>query len=208
MEVNKKTPLKIPLDKIDEGIALCVKNALEFCSDAEHLVKKGSCEHALGLCILAVEEFGKAKMLKEKSAIARSENKDAILFEKVKPELFFRGVNREALLRMGFKNKKIHPFYDHLSKLLSAMPMMQIAVHDRIMKSLEGRQFQTIDEIFAKANKLRRGTQEPSKDLREAVFYVHYYQKERKWRKGVEIDQTNVEELISDIRESIRLFSS
>ena len=56
--------MKTPLNRIEAGIELCLKNSSQFCSDVEMIVKP-SFEHALGLCILALEELGKAMMLRE-----------------------------------------------------------------------------------------------------------------------------------------------
>lgn len=47
----------------DEGIRLCTENAFKLLEDAEILLKNGSYGHALGLSILAVEEYGKKIML-------------------------------------------------------------------------------------------------------------------------------------------------
>ena len=53
----------IPLDKIPEGIGLCLQNASQFCADARVVSKESNCEHALDLCLYAIEELGKARAL-------------------------------------------------------------------------------------------------------------------------------------------------
>lgn len=201
--------MKIPLDKIDEGIDLSLKNALQFCSDADILIKQKSYEHALGLCILATEELGKAIMLKEQSAYARKRSEEIVTFERAKPENYFKATKREDLQKMGFTDREINPFYDHVSKLLYARNIKGLATHERIMKSLEGRWFQTIEEIFEKVNELKKQTQGVSTDLREHVFYVDYDQEQGKWSKGtIKINSAKVKEFISDIQKSIRLIAS
>lgn len=206
-----KSILNIPLDRIDEGIDLCLENASQFCSDADVLIGQKSCEHALGFCILATEELGKAIMLKVQSAYARKRSEETVIFERAKPEDYFKATKREDLKKFGFKNleRKINPFYDHLSKLLCAKNMLSLATHERIMLSLEGKWFQTIDEIMDKAKELRKQAQEVSTDLREQVLYVDYNQRQGKWSKGIiQIDSAKVKEFISDVQKAVRLIAS
>jgi AbiV family abortive infection protein len=202
--LTRKPTLKIPLNKVEEGADLCLQNALQFCSDADILMKQQSVEHALGLCILATEELGKAIMLKEKAAYARKRSEDVIVFERVKPEIFFKA-NFEDLKKIGFTGSKIHPFYDHLSKLLYTKNIRSLATHERIMFSLEGKRFQTTDEIWSVVKELKKQTQKVSTDLREDVFYVNYVPKKEKWKKGVKIDAARVKDFISDIEKAISL---
>ena len=61
--LKSKSELKIPLDKLSEGADLCLENAAQFCADANALIQQSSYEHALGLCIFAIEELGKAILL-------------------------------------------------------------------------------------------------------------------------------------------------
>lgn len=207
---SDKSILKIPLDKIDEGINLCLRNASQFCSDANILVEQKSYGHALGLCILATEELGKAMMLKEQSAYARKRSEEFVIFERVKPEDYFKATPREVLKKFGFKRleKKINPFYDHLSKLLHTKNIMALSTHERILQSLEGRLFQTIDEISEKVNELKNQTQEVNTDIREYVFYVGYYQDQGIWSGGiVPIDSAKVKGFIADIQKAIKLFA-
>jgi AbiV family abortive infection protein len=59
-----KGEVKIPTCKVAEGVNLCIENSLQFCSDAKSLCDVKSFNHAWALCILAVEELGKAVWLK------------------------------------------------------------------------------------------------------------------------------------------------
>ena len=60
-----------PLNKVDEGLRLCLANASQYVEEAGLLLEKGNCNHALGLLVLAAEEAGKAKMLLNKRDIAK-----------------------------------------------------------------------------------------------------------------------------------------
>lgn len=201
--------MKIPIDKVDGGISLCLENAQQFCSDAEVLAKQGSCETALGLCILATEELGKALMLKDRISNARKKSEEIVVFKREKPEMIFTATNSEDLKRIGFTGKEINPFFDHLSKLLYAKNMLSLASYERSMLSLEGKWFQTIDEMMKKANKLRKQTQEVNIDLRNLVFYVDYDEKQGTWKKRVDkIKIEKMQGLILDIQRSIRLIAS
>jgi len=70
-----------PLDKVDEGIELCLDNAFQYLEEAELLLQKGNSNHALGLLVLAAEEAGKAKMLLTKRKIAKERKFNYVNFE-------------------------------------------------------------------------------------------------------------------------------
>jgi AbiV family abortive infection protein len=82
--LKNKNILTIPLKSVAEGVELCLDNATQFCSDAKALVEISSCQHALGLCIYAIEELGKATLLKEMAAYATKRNEDNITLERTK----------------------------------------------------------------------------------------------------------------------------
>ena len=75
-------------------------------------------------------------MLKEKAAYARKGTEEAVLFEYVKPESYFKA-NREDLKKTGFRKSKTNPLYDHLSKLLYAKNILSMAGFERIISSPE-----------------------------------------------------------------------
>jgi len=145
-------------------------------------------------------------MSKQKAAYARKRSEETVVFERVKPEVFFN-TKLQDLKKLGFTGSKIHPFYDHLSKLLYTRNIRSLATHERIMKSLEGKMFQTIDEIWRVMKELKKQSQEVSTDLREDVFYVDYVPKKGKWRKGVRIDLAKVKNLNVDIEKAISLIT-
>lgn len=62
----KKIPRVIPLDKIDAGIMKSIENSLELARTSLQLSGNGAKNIAIILYIYAVEEFGKAIMLKQK----------------------------------------------------------------------------------------------------------------------------------------------
>lgn len=199
--------LKIPIDNVDEGIDLCLENARQYCIDACILVKQKSYDHALGLCILATEEIGKAIMLNEQSAYARKRSEDFISFRSVESKDYFKAVDPKELQRRGLK-RRVNPFYDHLSKLFAARNMLALASHERSMVSLEGKWFETIDEIWEKTFELIKQTIEPSVDLRELVFYVDYDEVQGTWNKEkIRIDPEKMQSFISDILRSVDLIA-
>lgn len=65
----RKGKLFIPIEKVNEGVELCLKNSHLYIKEAKLLLKKSS-PHAVGLLVLATEEAGKAKMLLRKRDIA------------------------------------------------------------------------------------------------------------------------------------------
>jgi AbiV family abortive infection protein len=69
--LRSKDKLVIPLQKVEEGIDLCLKNASQFCKDAKLLNSNSSAQHALGLCMFAIEELGKAHLLTEQKFLGK-----------------------------------------------------------------------------------------------------------------------------------------
>lgn len=206
--MNGKTTLTIPLDKIREGADLCLENALQFCSDARVLIEKSSYEHALALCLFAIEELGKASMLKEKAAYASAKSEKNVIFELVEAEVFFRRP-KEYLKTRGFSGKRMNPFYNHPSKLFYAGSLMSMATHTRIVKSLEGRGFETVEEIDKTIEELwtqaLKITVERT-DLRELVLYVGYDQQEGMWSKGkLKVNPKLISQIATDIEIAIEL---
>lgn len=57
------SPEQIPSDQLDEGIALCSRNARRLLKDADLLYSNRSYGHALALSVLALEEQGRKVML-------------------------------------------------------------------------------------------------------------------------------------------------
>jgi AbiV family abortive infection protein len=200
--------MKIPLNRVAEGADLCLENAQQFCSDARILGEKSSCEHALGLCILALEELGKAIMLKEKATMSTKRSEHVVSFESVRPEEVFN-TKREYLKAMGFSDRKINPFYDHPSKLLYARNMIRLATWERVMKSVNGKMFLTSEEMDETIRQLWKQATEVNverRDLRELVFYVDYDQEKDEWSKGrVKLTPTQVKELTAIIEGAISL---
>jgi hypothetical protein len=201
--------VEIPLDRIREGIELCLQNSSQFCSDAEALARQESFEHALGLCILALEELGKAMMLNEMADKAKKNSKGFVIFEMVKLNHFFKAV-RGDFKQMGFRKEKVNPFYDHPSKLLFAIQLLSIAVRDRRWKeSLEGRFFKTSEEAIIAIKELDKPLPiNPTTDLRELCFYIDYNEKKKKWATGVKDNFTEVKNLPEDIRKAIEFFKN
>jgi AbiV family abortive infection protein len=201
--LGRRDKIKIPIDQTDLGITLCLENARQFCSDADVLVKHDSYDHALGLCILATEELGKAIMLKEQSALAKKRSEDFVIFRKIKLDGYFKAIPEELQIR--FK-RTTNPFLDHFSKLFAARNMLSLSSHERSMLSLEGEWFTTIEEMWEKTYELMKQTIEPDVDLRNLAFYVDYDETKGSWSKGMrKIDPVKMQGFISDIRKSINL---
>jgi len=60
-----KQPQIIPKEKMDEGINLCRKNALEFLDSAEILIEAGKSKYGIILFQFAKEEIGKLALLRD-----------------------------------------------------------------------------------------------------------------------------------------------
>ena len=206
--------LQIPLSKVAEGADLCLENALQFCSDARVLVEKSSYEHALGFCIFAIEELGKAILLKTKAAYALKESKDVVILKKEKPENIFH-MSSEDLKVKGFRGNKgkglneVNPFYDHLSKLFIASNTMYMATYTNVVKSIEGKGFQSMDEINITIENLLKEAYEINvyhTDLRELALYVDYDQKQGVWKKGrFKLTQEKLDKFVRNIESAIEL---
>jgi ribosomal protein S6 len=206
--LNRKEVLKIPLGRVAEGADLCLENASQFCSDARTLAEKSSCEHALGLSIFAMEELGKAIMLKEKAAYANRDAEDSVCFEKVIPDKVFN-VPFKNLKKRGFSGCEINPFYDHRSKLLYTRNIRRLATYATIIKSIDGKGFSTEDEMNETIERLWKKAVELNVEkvaLRELAFYVDYDQKRGEWNSwSVNLTQAKVKELTTIIEEAISL---
>jgi hypothetical protein len=208
VSLQDKNRLVIPLKNVAKGAEVCLDNAAQFCCDARALVEIKSCEHALGLCIYAIEELGKAELLIEISAYAAKKGEESITLENTKAQDFFNGLSSEVLQKMGFP-KKINPFFDHRSKLLYAKGIMYIAANDRLWRSLEGMSFQDFDEITKAYEKLDtpayvscvKGT-----EIRELSLYVGYDSIKGTWIKDVlNTTPSKVIEILTDIEKAIGL---
>jgi hypothetical protein len=206
--LNGKAILKIPLGKMAEGADLCLENASQFCFDARVLIEKSSYEHALALCIFAIEELGKATMLKEKAAYASARSEENMVFESVEPEVYFNRP-KEYLKTRGFSGKRINPFYHHPSKFFYAGKFMSMATQDRIVKSLEGRKFETLEEIDKTIEEIWKQALKitPERtDLRELALYVDYDQQKGIWSKGrLKLTSMAINQLATDIEKAIEL---
>jgi hypothetical protein len=207
--LNHKRTLKVPLKKVAEGVSLCLENASQFCSDAKILNKESSCKHALGLCIYAMEELGKAIMLKESSDYATKNSEDFVLFERVEPGIFFHGNPEDLKNSVGFSGKPIMPFYDHLSKLFYSKYARYLATMNRIMKRVEKRGTENLSEIAQAIRQLLDQAREidvENPNIRELAFYVDYDEEKGKWSKGsIKVTSRRLNELVSDVEEAISI---
>jgi len=208
--LNGKKALLIPLNKIAKGVDLCLENASQFCSDAKVLMEKTSYDHALGFCIFAIEEFGKAILLKSKALYAQKDSKVNVVLDKEKPENLFHSTT-EYLKAKGFRcGKEVYPFYDHLSKLLMASNMMYMAIDTNIGKSIRGKKFYNVDEINKTFKTLWEKAYELDfykTDLRELTLNVDYDQKQGMWKKGrLELTEEQLRQLITDIETAIEIY--
>src|SRR3990170_1874159 len=64
---------KIPKAKMQDGIALCKSNAIDFLKDAKLILSDGRLNHAYVLVEYSIEEFGKAVILKEALEASKSD---------------------------------------------------------------------------------------------------------------------------------------
>jgi len=208
--LRAKGKLVIPLDKIPEGIDLCLRNASQFCVDARVISKESSCEHALGLCLYAIEELGKAELLQSLAASARKYGNRVITLERNKPQRFFRKELHSYISKLGFP-EEMNPFYDHRCKLFFGRQLLGLAINERIMRSLDGQKFQNFNELI-------QAFEEKGKDVyeidvkeigfREHVMYVDFDQENNEWVSGtMKFTPNEIDEMIQDIELAIKLFN-
>jgi AbiV family abortive infection protein len=211
--LRRKERLEIPVTDIPEGIAVCLKNAETFCSDARALVEKSSLQHALGLCIYAVEELGKAEMLKEMKAY-RATSTSKVIFEREKAVDFFRNKPFKFLKKRGFSKKyEMNPFYNHCCKLLYAQSVIKMASDNRLLNSLGGKKtYQGLKEMFEAFKELDDPfylSRTKTNGVREVAMYVDYDPKQGKWINGVpKITSENIFEFLEDIELEITFLKS
>ena len=210
--MRAKEKLTIPIDRIAEGVELCLKNSAQFCADAKMLCKASSCQHAFGLCLYAIEELGKAELIKDYSAFLKKRGKTNVVFSKMKAKDFFPLFSPKDLQKLGFSSKPINPFYDHRCKLFFARRVIGMAMENRLYRSLEGQKFHNLREILDAFDEKGKDVYElnlKKAGFRETAMYVDYNQKNDEWINGtVKITATKITELIGDIEEAIKLMSN
>jgi hypothetical protein len=208
--LRAKGKLVIPLDKIPEGIDLCLRNASLFCIDARIVNKESSCEHALGLCLYAIEELGKAELLQGLAASARKYGDRAITLERNKPQKFFNERLHADLGKLGF-SQDMNPFYDHRCKLFFGRGLVGLATNERLMRSLDGQEFHNFNELIQAFEE--KGKDVPEIDVkeigfRELVMYVDFDQEKNEWITGrIKFTPNEIDAMIQDIEMAIRLFN-
>jgi AbiV family abortive infection protein len=111
------SPEQIPSDQLDEGIALCSRNARRLLKDADLLYSNRSYGHALALSVLALEEQGRKVML---MAIKRK----VAEIDRELWRLMFR--DHEQKLAMSFQifteSLKKRPSQEELNHMYRTMP--------------------------------------------------------------------------------------
>ena len=126
--MRTKNKLIIPLEKVPERIDLCLHNASQFCAAARALSKESSIGHALGLCLYAIEELGKAELLNQLAFSAKKYGDKVVTLERAKPKKFFNEAYHSSLDKLGF-SKDMNPFYDHRFKLFSGRGLLGLALN-------------------------------------------------------------------------------
>jgi AbiV family abortive infection protein len=206
--VTKKR-ITIPTAKISEGIDLCLINASQFCKDARLLNSKSSHAHALGLCVYALEELGKADLLQMYSDFAKQYDIKEITIEKKEVENFFYSGNHQKLIdKFGFF-EKINPFYDHRYKLLKGSGRaFQVVDWGKLLSPEEKQNINSFNEFF-KAIEKKDYYEIDIKEqgFRQEVMYVDYNREKNKWIHGTKFSQKDIDNLIEDITRAIELFN-
>jgi len=208
--LRTKDKLVIPLDKISEGIDLCLNNASQFCTDAKILSKEYSYSHALGLCLYAIEELGKAELLNQLAFSAKKYGDKTIILEKKKPQKFFAEVYQSSLGKLGFSNE-MNPFFDHRFKLFCGRGLLGLATNERVMKqATDVKNFTNLRDILNAMDEIGKDVYEIDvKEIgfREIVMYVDYDQEKNEWINGMmQFTQKDIDEMIQDIERAIQLF--
>jgi AbiV family abortive infection protein len=92
--------------KMQEGIDLCKKNAMDFLNDAKLIVAEKRLNHAYVLVEFAIEEFGKAAILSNQ---LRSSTSDPIPI----PEQIFKSHKGKAEKAWTILDRKFKTIYGH-----------------------------------------------------------------------------------------------
>jgi len=212
--LRAKGKLVIPLDKIPEEIDLCLRNASQFCLDARIVSEKSSCEHALGLCLYAIEELGKARLLQGLAASARKYGDKVITLERNKPQKFFHQSLHADLGKLGF-SQDMNPFYDHRCKLFFGRGLVGQATSERIIRSLDGQEFHSFSELLQAFEERARESGKDVIDIdvketgfRELAMYVDFDQEKNEWITGrIKFASDEIDKMIQDIEMAIKLFN-
>jgi AbiV family abortive infection protein len=204
-----KGKLSIPLSNIHEGIELCLKNATQFSLDAQALCKISSYNHALGLCLYAIEELGKACLLKELFLLAKKHGYKELTLDHMKTTEFFNPVYHQDLDKLGFR-KNTHPFFDHRLKLLYGRSLFYLATQNRLLGSLSNEKFGNFKKLldaFDKKGKESYGLEIKQIGFRELLMYVDFDQEKNEWINGIpKISEVNLTDIVDDIEKAIQLF--
>jgi hypothetical protein len=212
--LGEKSKLVIPLDKIPEGVDLCLRNASQFCVEAKIVSRESSCEHALGLCLYAIEELGKAELLQGLAVVASKHGDGLITLERKEPQRFFSEAYHADLRKLGF-SRPMNPFFDHRCKLFIGRMLVSSAAQERVMRSLDGQEFHDFKELVQafeeKARALGKDVTDidvKEKGFRELLMYVDYDQEKNEWMTGgIRFASNEIVRMSEDIEAAIQLFN-
>jgi AbiV family abortive infection protein len=207
--LRRKDKLVIPLQKIEEGIDLCLGNASQFCKDAKLLNSHASSQHALGLCIFAIEELGKAHLLTEQKFLANKYGNSEIVFKKDETPKLLNECYRKTAKESGF-SQRLNLFYDHRCKLFLGRGLVGIAMNGRLSESLKDQTFKNFRDFLSAFEKTETYPQINVKELgfREDVMYIDFDQLNNIWVNGTEkFPVKDINDLITDIERAIIVFN-
>jgi AbiV family abortive infection protein len=192
MSKKKRPPKtkKIPLNKIQEGITLSLKKAVMHLDAAESLIDTKHLDDSAVLMEFAIEEFGRAVILREmlKKSITEIE-KNIWYNHDPKYEAAFRFLDKELqTVWEGIDPQfTISRRHHHLSSLdLPNGPDAQFAKHKV--------PFRIIKETLTPNTRLN-------------AIFVDFKDETQVWSTGIMTSQKNLERMISEIREKIATFT-
>jgi hypothetical protein len=167
---------------------------------------KESREHALGLCLFAIEELGKAELLQGLSNSAKKYGEKAIILKRVKPHEFFAEGLHSTIDKLGFEKEK-NPFYDHRYKLFYGSALLGEKVNERIltlMGSWDSRTFEELIDAYEKIGKDFHLIDIRETGFREDVMYVDYDETNKQWIHGTgNINPDEIPLIIEDVEKAI-----
>ncbi len=157
---------------MQEGICLCLERAKQLAQDAIDLAKKSNTTNAFGLYTFAVEEYGKALLLKEQK---KMRGKNFIV-----PAWIFGGKSRKR------SNSHQQKFQKALKKLPYECNMITLWSRDVHVPEMEDQKIH-VKEINQTAT-IPAGltgrfslTTSPDFEERMKVFYVDWDDKKKEW---------------------------
>lgn len=184
---------QIPLAEMEEGIQSCLKKATEHLDGAESLIEKNLVDDSVALVEFAIEEFGRAVILKDMLRNKR----ETILFKQWKDHQFKYDKAFEVLPKK-LKTKWKETFW----KPINGRLRFKIGVDDPTTGS-------TVELKVTSGNACVLDSREysVSPDTRCDAIFVDFMEERNTWRTGIKPNAETLNLIITQLRENVKTFT-